>query len=120
MKRARGVIAWSPEYARLTVYQLAGAGDELPDGLTLVARTAPPMGKIFPLLKVDKRHVLQEWSPSADLRFRADIRRIGEKYGISESKQHLRRDPPVGDNPCVKTKRAWPACTGHATQSMCQ
>jgi hypothetical protein len=69
------------------VGQAGGAVDKLPDGPTLVTRTAAAMGHTFPPLTVDAKHFPLEWSPFAAPRFRADIRRIGEKHALRDSRQ---------------------------------
>jgi hypothetical protein len=69
------------------VRQSGGDDKKLPDGPTLLARTAAAFGKTFPPLTVDKAHFPQEWSPLAAPRFRSDIRRIGEKHGLRDSKE---------------------------------
>jgi hypothetical protein len=61
--------------------------DKLPDGPTLLARTATAIGHTLPPLTVNKTHFPREWSSLAALRFSADIRRIGEKHGLLDPEE---------------------------------
>jgi hypothetical protein len=69
------------------VRQAGGAVDKLPDGPTLLARTAAAIGRTFPPLTVDSSHFPQEWSPLAAPRFRVDVSMIGEEHGLRGPKE---------------------------------